>query len=123
MLKLNRRQIQAMDTLAFDRFVARMVRHIQVFFPERYLHDDDRAMQAMVRGVVEKARRYGINGKDDVCRFLNLCMLLGADFDENPQHVWVQEILSNPFYQAGSTRMAMLDDAAQRVLGSSEQLP
>ncbi len=122
MFSLSTRQLQAMNVHVFEQFVARMVAHVQVFFPAQCAALSATDLEHEVRTGIACAMDYDIHAKDEICRFLNLWFLFGAGFDQHPEFVWAQEILSNPFYRTGATRIAMLDAAAEQLLSSEQGL-
>jgi hypothetical protein len=52
-------------------------------------------VQEIVEDAVERAAHYGFVRDVDVGRFVNLTVLLGDEFDEDPEMTWAAEILRN----------------------------
>lgn len=72
----------------------------------------------MVSLAVDRAKSYGLRSERDVCRFLNLSAVLGADFDRLPDFKWIADELSSRDVSSPSARLdrvfAQLQSDAER---------
>jgi hypothetical protein len=60
----------------------------------------------------------------DISRYLNLMFLFGVDFDVDPAHPWVADIINNETrYGGAAQRMAALYEEAAKHLPRREREP
>jgi hypothetical protein len=50
----------------------------------------------MVRHGIQRAKVYGIKSRRDVCKYIDLMIVFGRDFDTNKRTGWAREILKRP---------------------------
>lgn len=50
----------------------------------------------VVRRALESARKYGVNNARGISLFAVLSLVLGSDFDRDPQSPWASHVLSDP---------------------------
>ena len=72
----------------------------------------------MIAGI-KKAARFSITSERDVCEFLDVTLLFGGNFDDNPRHVWFRHALSSPFLSEPSERVTLLKEAAREYRESA----
>jgi hypothetical protein len=101
-----------MRILSLARFELWMVTHLRTYFPHRCSHLADAELLAIVRLGVEKGRRYGLAKEADVCRFTDVMLVMGSEFDTDPQMPWAAAILSHTGFAGPESRMEMLHQAA-----------
>lgn len=93
MLKIRKEQYEELGKISLKRFEDSMVEHIKEFFPENY----DVLGEAVVRNVIEygvdRAEAHGFETEPDVNMYIDLMLLLGSNFDTDPQLPWAAEIL------------------------------
>jgi hypothetical protein len=77
------------------RFETEMAVHLATFFPEPCAAMGDDEIALFIRRTVDKALAYGIERERDVCKFLDIAMALGRDFDRDPEFPWSREILTD----------------------------
>lgn len=110
MLNLQHVQLASMEKAAEEDFVRRAVAHLREFFTEKFVRAGELKAYEFVRHVVLRARGYDIVSEQDVCLFLDLVVTFGWDFDR--RYAWAQSLLAEPGYGSGSTRLALLFEAA-----------
>ncbi len=88
--------------------------HLQRFFPRQCARAGEPQLRKWVRHGVRRASIYGITAKKDVCKYIDVMMVLGPDFDADPKFPWAPGILAG----SGSpdARMRALLQAAQNHL-------
>jgi len=92
-MRIRDEQLRVLDDasqLPFENF---MVAHLAEFTPMHMGTLGADGMRALVRQGVERARRYGFVSRGPVRFYIELIVLLGIDFDEDPQYPWVAETL------------------------------
>jgi hypothetical protein len=94
MLTVRLAQLHALEALASDAYERRLGRHAQQFFPERVAFLTEPELHAYVRQAVAAARGHGLASERDICKYLNLALSLGPDFDTDPALPWARAILT-----------------------------
>jgi hypothetical protein len=83
--------MEAYREAAMRDFETRMVAHMGRFFPELAQAAGPPQLRELVRLGIERARPYGIVVERDVCKFVDLMLVLGPRFDE--ELAWARAIL------------------------------
>ena len=93
MLRIREEQYEELGKVSLKQFADSMVKHIREFFPEQY----DALGEPIVRNVieygVERAEAHGFENEPDVSMYIDLMLLLGSNFDTDPQLPWAAETL------------------------------
>ncbi len=108
MLRIHPEQAAAFSAAAVRDFEARMVVHLQRFFPEDCQRLGADGVRELIRHGVAGAAGYGIVSEHDVTLYLNLTVALGRDFDRDPLLPWARAVLVDPELPEPSRRMARL---------------
>lgn len=111
MLTMRKTQMNAFADYVRAHFEERMAAHLRGRFREQTRDLDDAALAAQVHHGTETAKGYGVKGEDDVRRFLEYQVLLGADFDTAPKTAWAGKTLRDEAL-TGSEKMNRIDDYA-----------
>jgi hypothetical protein len=115
MLTIRREQFTALGRRLREPFAQSMVAHLCTHFPERCEALGTEALCETIHEGIERAVRCGITMQADVCRFIDIGFVLGADVDLEP---WAQDILVRNAFPSGSARLKAFSDAAeQRAYG------
>jgi hypothetical protein len=109
-------QAAAFSQMEVRKFEAWVLAHLKKFFPAQSASAGDREMEAMVHYGIQRAAAHGITAKRDVCKYIDLMVVFGRDFDTDARHPWAARILGQ---EAKSlTRMQRLLSAAKARLGN-----
>ena len=76
-------------------FESSMVEHVRTYFPNHYRIAGDDGTRDVVRYAVERAASHGHDTQRGVCFYLNVMLILGSNFDTDPQIPWAVEILTD----------------------------
>ncbi|MBV6319527.1 hypothetical protein [Duganella violaceipulchra] len=113
MLVIGARQRAAFETAAVLRFEGEMLTHAGLYFPNHMaILGRQRARRVIALGI-ERAALYGLIGRSDVCRYINLMWMFGSYFDDDPLLPWASAILAERSRDDPSTNLARL---ARRAL-------
>ncbi|MBM4039868.1 MAG: hypothetical protein FJ290_15290 [Planctomycetes bacterium] len=120
MLRIRPKQMKAFEEAAAKGFQDRMVEHIGQFFPKHLAVFGEPAIRQAVSLGIDRGSVYGFATEHDLCLYIDLMLLLGSLFDEDPQYPWAEAILNDKGITDNATRaerlydeaMAFLDDAA-----------
>ena len=92
--------------------------HVRKFFPAEYRTAGEAQIRELIRHGRERAAAYGFVGKPDVCRYIDLMVVLGRDFDRDPGLPWAAAILQKP--RDPAAKMHFLYQAATDYINRRE---
>ncbi len=92
-----------------------MAAHLETFFPKPCARMGPEELAVFIRRTVDKALAYGIERERDVCKFLDVAMALGQDFDHDQRHSWAREILTDASL-VGQEKIGRLVKAALEIV-------
>jgi hypothetical protein len=118
MLTIRDEQMRVMSLALFQRWVET---HLREHFPNQCAPLEGAELRRRVQCGLKKAGHYGFVQEADLCRYVDLIMVLGADFDTDPRFPWASAILNNPAFKSPGTRMETLFEAACEHLRTLEQ--
>lgn len=117
MFTLHGKQINIFKDAALKRFEDEMVEHIRAFFPNHYQAMQEQTARTVIQYGYMKAKSYDLNTIRNVCLYLNNMLLLGSNFDDDPQYPWAKEILTDKHIQNPMIRIDKLSDKTLEELG------
>ncbi len=91
MFRIRGEQKRAFREDALRDFEARVLAHVERCFPERHAELGTEEVRAMIRLGIEQAAAFGVVAERDVCKFVDLMLVFGAEFDRECD--WAREIL------------------------------
>jgi len=96
MLTIRQSQIEIFSAVEVRRFEDWMVSHLRRFFPLQCAALAEAELRESIQRGIVRAARYGIRTKRDVCKFIDVMIVLGEDFDSAEAPDWARKILSRP---------------------------
>ncbi len=120
MLTIRKQQLAVFQKAASEEFEARMMAHIQKFFPEHMTKLGEPAARDLIRFGVQRAANYRISQEREVCKYIGIMVVFGRDFDHDPQLPWASAILREPNFPSSSVRVTELHKAAVAALRPKE---
>jgi hypothetical protein len=119
MLIIRQEQLRAFSRAEVANFEEWMLAHLRKFFPAQCRAAGESGLQKMIRRGIERAASYRITTQRDVCKYIDLMVVLGSDFDTDPRLSWAKVILKNPWSEG--MRMRRLVIEAQNYLRQKER--
>lgn len=107
-------QMAVFSELEVRKFEEWMLVHLRRFFPRECRAADEKQLRETIQYGIERAAAYGVNSKRDVCKYIDLMIVFGKNFDTDPRYSWAGQILGEPGDSSAKMRSAVL--AAQRHL-------
>jgi len=98
-------------------FEVRVLKHLNRCFPRECASLEEPALTQLVRNSVRRADHYGFVNERDVCKYVDLALLFGSDFDTDPKLDWAQTILGSPDYGDPGERADDLFDQGMACCG------
>src|SRR5690242_5578687 len=114
MLKIRPEQLAAYSQAEVDRFTEWMMSHLKRFFPRECKALGDDRLKETIQFGIWRAASYGIGTKRDVCKYIDLVVILGRDFDKDEKLPWAGEILKSQTQPR--TKIETLHEAARAHL-------
>jgi hypothetical protein len=94
MLKIREEQLKAFESAAMQRLEDRMVAHLHELAPQHCAAMGEANLRKVVKTGIKRAEKYGLTFKGPVRFYLDLMIMLGSDFDTDPQYPWAAELLN-----------------------------
>ena len=116
MLGIRREQFAAFSQAEVRKFEDWMSAHLTKFFPRECRSLGESKLLETVRHGIQRASSYGLTAKRDVCKYIDVMIVLGQDFDKDKRHSWVGEILGRR--ADPSAKMQALISATKLRLGN-----
>lgn len=96
MLTIRKEQWDLFAKVEVEKFEDWVHGHVRNFFPAEYRTAGEAKIRELIRYGRERAAAHGFMGKRDVCRYIDLMVILGRDFDRDPGLPWAAAILQKP---------------------------
>ena len=96
MLSLNQEQMRTLRQRARRLYVAELHEHVQAFFAQVAEQEGPEATRNRLDAVLEEAGGYQLVTRSDLCKFVDLCYLLGDGFIRRNGMEWAREMLGQP---------------------------
>jgi hypothetical protein len=114
MLTIRQEQLAILSQLEVDKFERWMLAHLMKFFPKQCAAAGELRLRDMIQLGIQRAAQHRFTANNDVCKYVDLMVVFGRDFDTDRRFPWAKEILSrqrNP-----RAKMQSLQEAAQTHL-------
>ena len=83
MLIIRQRQLDIFREEQSTRFENAVLTHLERCFPSKLESMGEARARHLIRLGIDRARKYGFTTQRLVCKFIDLLLVLGADFDTN----------------------------------------
>jgi hypothetical protein len=111
MLRIRHEQMSEFSESTYLNFENRMLIHLRKFFPERCEALGEENCSELIEYGVRRAAAHGFTSERNVCKYLDLMMCFGPDFDENPELKWPGPILGDETLKNPNYKMQLLFEA------------
>jgi len=92
-ITISDRQMRALNAARRRQYEDKVLRHVSFYFPEQFEKLGEQGVRDLVPLGIGKCKIYGITRECDVTDFVALMVVLGPDFDNDPELPWVSEML------------------------------
>jgi hypothetical protein len=116
-LAMRQAQLAAFSHAEVQKFEVRMIAHLRRFFPKQCAALTEPQLRELIQHGIKRAADHKITSERDVCKFIDLTIVFGRDFDADKKLPWASRILKNR--NAAASRIQSLYQAAQPHLGRS----
>jgi hypothetical protein len=114
MLTIRKEQLAVFGPLGKKAFEDRMVTHLNKIFPEQSKSLGEPKLRETIQYGTQRAASYRIISERDVCKYIDLMILYGCDFDKDPANSWAQSVLQNQAIRNPSSKIERLYKAAKK---------
>jgi hypothetical protein len=114
MLNIRKEQLAAFGPIGKKAFEDRMIAHLRKVFLEQCGPLDEPKLRELIRHGTQRAASYHIISERDVCKFIDLTILYGRDFDKDPALPWAQSVLQNRAIRNPTSKIERLYKAARK---------
>lgn len=90
---IRQQQIEALEEVCLPEFADLMVAHLAEFSPLHSRALGEAGIRTLIRAGMERAQKHAFTYRATVKFYIEAMILLGADFDTDPQYPWAGEIL------------------------------
>jgi hypothetical protein len=118
MLIIREEQLAVLNRVQTNKFEDAMLAHLKKFFPKKAKAGEPKLKEAIQHGI-KQAGAHGIVSERDVCKYIDLMMVFGKDFDADEKLPWAAEILEKE--QDPEEKMAALMERADKQLKKKQK--
>jgi len=104
----------AFGPLGKKAFEDRVVDHLKRASPQQCSALGDEKLRVTIYYGSQRATDYRIVAERDVCKYIDLIVLYGRDFDKDPNLPWAQSVLQNQAIKNPSRKVDRLFKAARK---------
>lgn len=95
MLKINNAQVLKFKEHFVSDFENELLIHVQNYFQGHYQMIGEDGIRNTIRYCLKKCKQYKFTTKRNICLYLNNMLMLGSNFDDDPQYPWGRTILKD----------------------------
>ena len=121
MLTIRKEQLAAFGPLGQKALEDRVVAHLKRVFPVQSEALGEPKVRETIQYGTQRAAAYRIVSERDVCKYIDLMIVYGRDFDKDPAHPWAQSVLQNQALRNPSTKVDRLFKAAKKSENQAKQ--
>ena len=116
MLVIRESQLSTLGSVQVREFETQLVRHFARFYPrECRLAGNDQVQQLVAMGL-SRARQHGYVVQREASLYVNLMIILGQDFDRDPQIPWAAQQIDDTSIPGPFRRIRKVHQSAVRFL-------
>ena len=113
-LTIRAAQMAALSELTRQTFEDWMADHVRKFFPNQCDALGEAGVRAVIRDGRERATQHGFRTRADICKYIDLMIVLGRDFDTNGSSRWAARIVARSGDRSATMR-ALFAEAIRRL--------
>jgi hypothetical protein len=114
MLTIRKEQLEVFGPLGKNAFENRMIAHLKSVFPDKSEVLGEPKLRETIQYGTQRAAAYRIISERDVCKYIDLMILYGRDFDKDPNLPWAQSVLQNQALRNPTSKIERLYKAAKK---------
>ncbi len=95
MLVIRSEQLNALARVARVDYENSLIRHFRRFYPVESEHAGAEQVRKLIRYGIDRAMVHGYASQREIALYINLMLILGCDFDRDPQYPWAAAQLND----------------------------
>jgi hypothetical protein len=115
MLTIRKEQLAVFGPLGEKAFEDRVIVHLKKVFPQQSQTLGELKLRETIQYGGQRAASHGVISERDVCKYIDLMILYGRDFDKAPSLPWAESILRNQDIRNPSSKIERLYKAAKKL--------
>src|SRR5882724_11501034 len=96
---IRKQQMVFLSQARTGNFEDRVAEHLNRCFPAECQAMGSKRVLELIRYGIERAATHGVNLERDVCKYIDLMLVFGHDFDGDPNTPWASRILEDSTLQ------------------------
>jgi hypothetical protein len=114
MLTIRKEQLAVFGPVGQKAFADRMIAHLKKVFPQQSESLGEPKLRETIQYGTQRAAAYKMISEVDVCKYIDLMIFYGRDFDKDPNLPWAQSILQNRALRNPTAKIERLYKAAKK---------
>ena len=110
---IRKEQMSAFAEVAATDFENRMVAHLNKCFPAECETLQEPGVCETIHYGIGRSAQYGVTAERDVCKYIDLMMVFGRDFDTRADLPWASRILNDRVLKNPTARIERLFTVAK----------
>jgi hypothetical protein len=112
MLTIRKEQFAVFQKVASQNFENRMLSHIKKCFPKQMHELGEPRVRELIRYGIQRSASYRIRKQRDICTYIDIMIVFGRDFDQDPALLWASGILHDKSLPGPAAKIIELQKAA-----------
>lgn len=112
-MMIRKEQMSAFAEAAATDFENRMVVHLNKCFPAECETLQEPGVREIIRCGINRSAHYGVTTERDVCKYIDLMMVFGRNFDTRADLPWASRILNDRVLKNPTARIERLFTVAK----------
>ncbi len=106
-------QLNTLSESATSDFENRVVAHLSKCFPAESEVLQEQGVREIIQYGMERAASYDVSAERDVCKYIDVMMVFGRDFDKDEDLPWASRILNDKVLNNPTARIDRLFTVAK----------
>ncbi len=115
MFTLRKEQFAVFERMEIAKFENPVYLRLNELFPEKCQDFGEALVRNLIRYGIQRAASYEILGAVDVRTYIDVMMLLGPDFDKDPNYPWAEKLLRDKNVTDPGVRVARVHETAVKL--------
>jgi hypothetical protein len=115
MFAIRKEQFAVFERHEIAKFEGPCYLRLNEVFPGQCQDLGETRVRDMIRYGIQRAASYEIGASDDVRTYIDVMMLLGRDFDKDPNYPWARKLLCDENLKDPSVRVARVHEVASKL--------
>ena len=120
MLQIRQNQMRLFAAGEVRKFEDWMAGHIRKFFPLAASNWNEGQLIELIRHGIRRSAKHGLRNRRAVCKYIDLMIVFGRDFDTDSNHPWASRALRDWKTETGKIealfRAGLREEARSKIL-------